>query len=255
MGNACKTLSFCDCMFPSDLKEDNDSYGYRYESTFSQPRLSKSRAQKCNVFTISSPNVYTDFSTPVKHCSFNDLQLNIDMIDSNLSLLSKDLYSTNSSFCELMDSGYESSESDSSMPSKYDMVTINLESISHYSAEVERTTSVMNKKHRSNFDLLYSSLFNMNYFLMGSVNSLLKKTALKQTLFTSKFITSMKSKLVEAENRPVPVTEEEKYSAASNTSATKMELNTFTYLALCRSTFSVLSVRNIVSRIYDINYF
>lgn len=253
MGNACKTLSFCDCMFPSDLKEENDSYGYRYESTFSQPRLSKSRTQKCNVFTISSSNVFTDFSTPVKHSSFNDLQLNIDMIDSNLTLLSKDLCSTNSSFCELMDSGYETSDSDLSMPSNYDIVTINLESISQYSAEVERTTSVMNKKHRFNFDLLYSSLFNMNYFIMGSVNSLLKKASLKQTLFTSKFITSMKSKLIEAENKPVAATEKD--SAAFNTSATNMELNTFTYIGLSRSAFSSFNFRDIVSRIYDINYF
>ena len=267
MGNACKTLSFCNCMFPSNQIEGDDHCRSNKQNHYNQPKLSKSRAKKCSVFAITTPSTFQqqDYSTPIKQTSMCDLQLNINMIDDNLSQLSKQLYGSTSSFCEQMlpemDSGYDTSSNSEtlSVPSKFDIFTINLESITHYSADFD-IVSVCKKKNRFfSFDLVYASLFNMNYFLNSSFNSLMKKSALRHEIFTSKFITTMKSKLVETPNKPVENIEaaalEQQQQLIQFNRSTELELNTFTYLSFSRAVFGAFTLSNIVSRIYDINYF
>ena len=252
MGNTICTLGLADCFRPSvDCDEE-----YIINTNYSKYN------QSCDIFTISQFNNYDLLSSTKTYTSMNDLQLNNDLIDMNITKLSKNLSSSSSSVYT-MDSGYESctTSNDSTLEiNNNEMVEINLESISQYSAR----NSSLSHKASFNFDLLYTSLFNMSYLLNNSFNKFIKKSTSKTSIFTSKFITTMKAKLDKQSKR---ITYTEEYIQSSNQQAVDTELDTKSNISIIStlsvnsnsinplSLFQITSLQNFVSRIYDVNQF
>ena len=246
MGNKLCSIGIADCFRPSEDYDEEFTINQTPENHFENPK---------NIFTISEFDKYDFLPSTKSYVPLNELQLNSDLIDMNLFKLSNNLCSSSASVYS-MDSGYESNATlfgvDNGMNNS-ELVEISLQTISQYTTRINTPTF----KAALDLDILYTSLFNIPYFLNNSLNRLVQKT---ETIFTSRFIAAMKARLnnkliekvIESEEYVQSHKSEVTVAASVIDSKTKSsDLNRGYPLSI----FRIESIRNIISRIYDVNDF
>lgn len=222
--------------------------------------LKHKRKQK--VFTIYNNDFHSTSSTSslthsLDNCEFfkssqksiNELRLLNDLSDINVTKISRQM----TSFTDLIeadnDSGFNS-RSDS--PSCcLDMDTISLEpDCSDFSLDYNRINV-----NSYGYSLMYTSISTVPLVIKNSFNN--SFNGFKQTFLKSKFLTFIKSKIVD---KPLQMTRSK--SICDNTNKVKLEdqsnAQSTTKINSTKSIFyntGINSLRQVLLRIYDVNYF
>ncbi len=267
MGNTIKTLALCDCFFPKQYEEELYLKGNNQNSRFRT--INKMPSKSCDIFTITSPEPAFDFFLSSTRTSLNDIRLSSDLLSSNLIKMSNDL---NSSICSV-DSGFDRTNLSSTFvlpeqSNNFEILAINLETISQYSFKSQNSIFTRNVP---GFDLLYTSLFNFPYLLNKSFNKLLTKNGLKQAIFSSTFVITMKEKINIKTTKKIRTPITNKNDAENNTTAlfstvtdqNRIQSSPTEGISIVQRGFSHLftsfnslySLHKFASTIYDVNYF
>ena len=244
MGNICRTLALCDCFCPCDY--DEEVLLKRFDSKKRYNRKTKPEKKTCEIFTISS-----DFTSSLnqQHTSLNDYKLDKDLIDMNITKMSRDLSQSSASVYS-MDSGYDSTysitENNGSLNgSEIDMVSINLEAITQHSQK----SYDISRRQIKDFNIFsYATMFNKHYLLNNSFNRMVKKVFYKQNIFSSKFISTMKGKL-QVSKKLKSAKQAKEYQ---NITIENDKIESHSLSSVYSHSSNML--RNFLSKIYDVNF-
>ena len=228
MGNLCRVMSSCNCFVAG-----SDDSMCLIENIRMPDRI-------CNVFTIS------DSFRPT---SLNECRLNNELIAMNLTKISNQFWCSSYSL-DSGDSGYSSPQS-----IDYDALSIQLDSISQYSSRVTQIPF--------NLPLMFASFSNIPFLVNHSFNQMINKTKSSPRLFSSKFITTVKKRILKKSMKATRrAFGRQNYKEFRNPTDVASQVapdstNRSEQLVKCKpiSIAGAFPLRTFLLRIYDVNFF